>query len=323
VCCSCTTGLVLFVILLAIFKAFLKLRIRWDKSATCLVGKTAIVTGANTGIGFYAAQDLAKRGARVILACRNRSRAEEAKTKIIKATENPNILVKILDLASFKSVREFAKEINETEENLHILINNAGVGKTSAQTTEDGLDFLFQTNHLGSFLLTHLLIDLLKKSKWGRIVNVSSMAAHMANLDVENLGVVPKGRFADTVHYSNSKLGNILFTNELARRLRNTCIQANSLHPGVVDTEIFRDLPGFIKPIFTVFAKSLFKTSEEGAQTSIYLAVSKRVEYIAGEFFDNCKIGNMPDIARSEGLSKRLWEKSEEFVKLTAGERRL
>ncbi|KAF2897601.1 hypothetical protein ILUMI_08570 [Ignelater luminosus] len=296
----------------------------WDRSSTCLVGKTAIVTGSNSGIGFYTAQDFAKRGARVILACRDSKRAEEARSKIVEATGNPNVVVRILDLGSLDSIRAFAKEINETEERLDILVNNAGVAGFEHQLTADGLSLTMQINHFGPFLLTYLLIGLLKKSAPSRVVNVSSDAAMIAKLDLENLNGPPNAFLTKTVDYANSKLCNILFTNELALRLEGSGVETYSIHPGAVKTEFFKNMSSTAsRKVFETAAKMFYKTAEEGAQTSIYASVSKDVIGKSGEYFADCKKNRKPRAARDKELAKKLWEKSEEFVKLTAEERQL
>ncbi|KAF2885832.1 hypothetical protein ILUMI_20341 [Ignelater luminosus] len=309
--------------LVFVFKIFLKLTTGWDRSPTCLVGKTAIVTGANSGIGFYTAQDFAKRGAKVILACRNQKRAEEARSKIVEATGNPNVIVKILDQGSLASVRAFAKEINETEEKIDILVNNAGLGGIEHQISADGLSLIMQTNYFGPFLLTHLLIDLLKKSAPSRIVNVASDAAHFANLNINDLNGIPDAYFSKSVDYSNTKLCNILFTNELARRLKGSGVETYSIHPGAVETNFFDNFPPNAKRVFKVVAAVFYKTTEEGAQTSIYASVSKDVVGKSGTYFADCKRGWMPRAAKDQELSRKLWEKSVEFVKLTEEERQL
>ncbi|KAF2896728.1 hypothetical protein ILUMI_09447 [Ignelater luminosus] len=308
---------------LIIIKVAYKLSIGWDRSPTCLIGKTTIVTGANSGIGYITALDFAKRGARVILACRDRNKAEKAKNEIIAQTGNPNIFARIIDFALLASVRLFAEEINNSEKRLDILVNNAGAGGLPETTTEDGLNLLMQVNHFGPALLTLLLIDLLKKSAPSRIVNVSSIAAHGARLDPTDLNAWPDSQ---TINYCNSKLCVTIFTNELARRLRGTNVVANSLHPGTVRTELFREMPCIMKEIFHAFLYVWCKTAEEGAQTSIYVAVSKDIEGVSGEYFDNCRIAwlpPMPKMARDESVAVTVWKKTEEHIRLTPEEARL
>ncbi|EFA10520.1 dehydrogenase/reductase SDR family member 13 [Tribolium castaneum] len=295
----------------ALLKHYLKSTV-WCRSKTCLVGKTAVVTGANTGIGYETALDFAKRGARVILACRDQQKADAAKTRIVQETGNGDIVVKIVDFASFDSVRAFAQNVKETEQRLDILVNNAGASGIPDKKSKDGLNLLMQVNYFSSFLLTNLLIDLLKKSEPSRVVNVSSLAAKYARFDLEDLN-----RFTGMhTDYANSKLCNVLFTMELAEKLQGTRVTTFSLHPGVVDTEIFRRIKGQHKAVFEFFRDHFFRTSEEGAQTTIYCSVERNIEDLSGEHFDNCERVEPYKTSQVKGLAKKLWEKSEKFVEL-------
>lgn len=260
-----------------------KLALKWCRSPTCLVGKTVVVTGANTGIGFAAATDFAKRGAKVILACRNEEKANDACKKLKNLTGNKEIYVKILNLASLKSVKKFVDHLNSTEEKLDILVNNAAMPVAHPKTmTEDGFHLVKQVNHLSPFLLTVLLMDLLKRSVRSRIINVSSFMASVCQMDLEKLAD-PKSSYT----YSESKLCNILFTKELAKLCLNTNVTVYSMEPGAVRTQIFRKLRGIVKFLVQI-TKFYYKTPEEGAQTIIYLGVEKNIEKFSGEHFSNC-----------------------------------
>lgn len=212
-----------------------------------------------TGIGYYTALDFAMRGAKVILACRNKEAAEEARTKIIKETNNSRVFVKIIDLASLESVRSFAKDFNATEDRLDILVNNAGAGGLGNKFTEDGLQITMQVNHFGHFLLTILLLDKLKKSAPSRIVNVSSKAGKYSTMSLEDLNTYSQKFLPDGQMYAHSKLCNILFTRELAKRLGNDGVIVNALHPGSVRTELLRHMPKWMQKIVfslsTIFLK--------------------------------------------------------------------
>ncbi|KAK4875262.1 hypothetical protein RN001_011684 [Aquatica leii] len=314
---------ILIILLILLFKFYLNFTVGWDRSPTCLVGKTALVTGANTGIGFYTAQDFAKRGARVILACRDLSKAEEAKSKIIEATGNPNVVVKIVDLSSLASVRKFAVEIKATEDRLDILVNNAGVAFFKNSFTQDDLSLSMQVNHFGPFLLTILLLGLLKRSSPSRIVMVSSSLAQMAQLNIDDLNNVPNRWFKQLIEYSNTKLCNILIANELARRLKQTGVDVNSVHPGAVQTDVLRYLPSVKQRIAKFITKLFYKTTEEGAQTTIYVAVSKEISGTSGAYYADCKKCKMIKAANNVQLANELWQKSERFVKLTTEEKQL
>ncbi|XP_060589449.1 retinol dehydrogenase 11-like isoform X4 [Ruditapes philippinarum] len=222
-----------------------------------LSGKVAIVTGANTGIGFHTALDFARRNARVILACRDLVKGQMAVDKIQEETGNKNVLVMKLDLSLMKSVREFVKLFEEKETRLDILVNNAGMAGLPLTKTEEGFEVMFATNHFGHFLLTNLLMDLLKKSQPSRVVNVSSLAHNWSKgIDFENL----RAEKDYSIHncYFDTKLANILFTRELARRTEWTGIYTSALHPGTVRTELLRHLPLFLKFI-GFFVKFFFK----------------------------------------------------------------
>ncbi|KAK5644591.1 hypothetical protein RI129_005891 [Pyrocoelia pectoralis] len=316
----------LIVILCVIFtilfvKYYFVMKIKWDNSATCLVGKTVLITGSNIGIGYNTALDFAKRGARVILACRNQEKAEDARAKIVDATGNSNVVVKIVDLSSLNSIRKFTKEINETEERLDILVNNAGIGCNDHSYTVDGLSLTMQSNHFGPFLLTILLIDLLKKSSPSRIVTVSSDLAFIGKININDLNRPVGTIFAKALDYSNTKLCNLLFTTELAKKLDTTGVTANAVHPGAVQTDFLKQPKTFWLKMLKISMKLFYRTTEAGAQTSIYVSVSKDIEGITGSFYIDCKKTSMPRSAQNADLCRKLWEKSEEFVKLTAEEK--
>ncbi|XP_063920323.1 retinol dehydrogenase 11-like [Zophobas morio] len=302
-----TTAVIFLIIfaLLIVFKIYMKVTTGWCRSHTCLVGKTAIVTGANTGIGYDTALDFAKRGARVILACRDEGRAEEARIRIVEETGNKNIVVQLIDMSSFETVREFAKRINETEERLDILVNNAGAAGIGDKRSKDGHVLVMQINYFSAFLLTNLLFGLLKKTKGSRVVNVSSILAKYARyFELADVDKFPGLCYI----YNYSKLCNILFTIELAKRLDGTETTTYSLHPGIVKTEIFRHAKGTLKFIVN-FVKNVFlKTSEEGAQTTIYCSVAKDIERHNGAHFEDCQEVPPYITVRVPGLSKKMWD---------------
>ena len=203
-----------------------------------LDGKTVIITGANTGIGKETAIDLARRGARVILACRSVERGEKAAVEVRERSGNENAVFRQLDLSSLASVRQFSAKILEEEPRIDILINNAGVMMCPYSKTADGFEMQFGTNHLGHFLLTNLLLDRIKEAPSGRIINVSSLAYRFGKINFDDLN--SQQSYSETGAYSQSKLANILFTRSLAKRLEGTNVTANCLHPGAVATELQR-----------------------------------------------------------------------------------
>ncbi|CAG9773777.1 unnamed protein product [Ceutorhynchus assimilis] len=272
------------VILIAIIvgiKLWVKLTTGWCRNDVRLVGKTAIITGANTGIGYETAADFAKRGARVILACRNVARGKEAEEKITRATNNRNVIFKQMDLASFQSIKAFAEDIKKNEERQINIYSNKQKPNCNI-ISEDGLLLPMQINYFGHFLLTNLLLDLIKSTPNSRIVNVASIGAKWTReFDVTKLNEFPEHNSqADLLVYSWSKLCNILFTIELADRLKGT------------------------------------SSSIEGAQTTIYCSTEKAIENFSGEHFEDCRRVARYPTAQDPELAKKLWVVSEELVKL-------
>ena len=281
-------------------------------------GKTVIITGANTGIGKETALDMAKRGARVIMACRDLKKGEAALKDIVERTGSKKVVLKQLDLASMKSIRKFAEDINMNEPELHVLINNAGLGCQPQKTkTEDGFEMTMGVNHLGHFLLTNLLLDLLKKSTPSRIVVVSS-SAHKDQAQGMRFDNINSEKFYNKFDaYGQSKLANILFAKELAKRLEGSDVTVNSLHPGLIITEFFRHfsfwyVTFYWRPLTFMFGK----TVEQGAQTTIYLASSEEVEGVSGLYFDNCKPQEPSSAAQDDEAAKKLWKISADLVGL-------
>nr|XP_039263316.1 retinol dehydrogenase 12-like [Styela clava] len=293
----------------------------WVTKELEIEGKTVLITGANTGIGFSTALNLAKRKAKVIIACRSLEKAESARQKIIEETGSHNVFIKHLNLASFDSIRKFSADINATEERLDILINNAGLLLSTYEETEDGFEMHFGVNHLGSFLLTNLLLELLKKSSPSRIVNVSSIGHKYATIDWED----PNGKnnFSPEA-YGRSKLMNILFSRELSKRLDGTGVTSNSLHPGAVKTEIARDLSwSKVSGCLGCLTVCAFKTfsglmisPDKGAQTSIYCAIAPELEGVTGKYFSGCKVVRESSDARDDESASKLWKISEELTGL-------
>jgi len=284
-----------------------------------LTGSVAIVTGANTGIGKETVRGLAQRGAKVYMACRNLEAADGAAEEI----GLPNIKVKKCDLASFASIREFCRQMSKEEKKVDILINNAGAFSTSRTLTEDGQEMVFQVNHLGHFLLTNLLLDKLKASKAARIINVSS-TGHWAVLRFPfDDPTFAKSWFYNGMSvYAITKLANILFTLELSKRLKGTNIQAFSLHPGGVNTDLGRNakavLPEVVSSMFGKIALVMTLSAEVGARTSLYCATEPSLSdpQYSGKYFDNCQVGLSSPYAKNEEMAKQLWELSTKLVKM-------
>lgn len=302
------------VVLAAVTRA--QRRGRWDPRACTvkLMGKTAIVTGANTGIGKFIALDFARRGARVILACRSNDRGTAALNEIRQLTGNQNVHLRLVDTSSLESVRKFAAQILDEEEVVHILVNNAGASGLPKGLSADGLDITFATNHVGPFLLTNLLLDLLKKSAPARIVNVSSANHWRGKVDFSHFRGENLSYVMDSV-YNHTKLHNVIWTNELARRLKGTDVTANSLHPGIVMTEVMRHYNFVVRLIFNMIGIFFFKSSQEGAVSTIYCAVSEETEGITGKYFDSdCSLVLPAPLARDPALGAKAFEHCERLT---------
>lgn len=296
-------------------------------SATRLDGKTAIITGCNTGIGKATALDFCKRGCRVLMACRIVQKAEEAKNDILKEIGKGErigiLIVKELDLSSLKSVRKCAKEILAEEERVDLLINNAGVFGIPQGVTQDGYEITFATNHLGHFLFTLLLLPRIINSAPARIVNVTS-AAHgyylWRDTDFEDVNF-EKHKHSMFRAYGRSKLANILFTKELARRLDGRNVTVYAVYPGWVRTDAFRHVEAAHPYLAVVTNKMkqwvwLLRSPEQGAQTSINCAVDEKAANETGLYYADCKAQAPSKDAQDQDLADKLWDLSVDWVKL-------
>uniref|UniRef100_A0A4W5LYN1 Retinol dehydrogenase 12, like n=1 Tax=Hucho hucho TaxID=62062 RepID=A0A4W5LYN1_9TELE len=268
-------------------------------STTRLDDKTVLITGATTGIGKETALDLAKRGARIIMACRDMEKSEGALKEVVQGSGSQNVVIKKIDLSDTKSIREFAETINKEETKLNILINNAGVmvcpyGKTADGFKMQTTQHLIQGNH---FLLTHLLIDLIKRSTPARIINVSSLAHFWGTINL------------DDINSEKGYLANVLFTSSLAKRLQGTAVTAYTLHPGIVQTDLWRHLDAPQAAIMKMISP-FTKTSVQGAQTTIYCAVAPELETESGGYYRDCAPANYSRSASDDGTAQKLWELS-------------
>ena len=280
-------------------------------------GKTLIVTGGNSGIGFETAAALAGAGARVIITARDPRRGQAALEKIKSRGGSGSVELSVFDLGSLKSVREGASDLLGRADRIDVLVNNAGLMLTERSETPDGFETTFGVNHLGPFLLTVLLLDRIKDSAPARIVNVSSTAHQSARngLDFDDLQST-KG-YAGMAVYGRSKLANIYFTTELARRLAGTGVTANSLHPGTIRSGFGGDgdAGGFFGWGIKV-ARPFMAGPAKGAETSVYLASAPEVEGVTGQFFTKCRPKTPSKAARDDAAAARLWEVSERLVGL-------
>jgi NAD(P)-dependent dehydrogenase (short-subunit alcohol dehydrogenase family) len=274
--------------------------------------QVCVVTGATSGIGKAAAAALARQGAEIIVVGRDPGRAE-ATAAAIQADGAPPPKVEIADLARLDQVRALAGRLNQTLDRIDVLINNAGLVLNERQVTPDGYEHVFAVNHLAPFLLTNLLRPKLTASAPGRVITVSSDAHTAARLDLDDPNL--EHGWSSWRSYSNSKLANILFTRELARRLDGTGVTANCLHPGVVRTGFGRDARPLMRVGITI-AKPFMLSPERGADTIVYLASSPDVAAKTGGYYVKRQLREPSAAARDDGLARRLWEISERLTGL-------
>ena len=268
--------------------------------------RVILLTGSNAGIGFATALGLAQSGAIVVASARDAERGRRAVEEIRRRSGNERVELLVGDLGSLAGVRRLADDFLERWDRLDVLINNAGLILSRRSETEDRLETTFAVNHLAPFLLTHRLLDRLKDSAPSRIVNLASRAHVRARLDFDDLQNQRSYRPMDV--YSQSKLANILFTRELARRLEGTGVTANCLHPGVVRSHL--GASGDLRGVFRIgwlLAQPFFLSPAKGARTSIYLALSPEVAEVSGEYFDNCRLSKSSSRSRDRADAERLW----------------
>ncbi len=275
--------------------------------------KICMITGANSGIGKATAKELAKKGFKIVMVCRDRIRGEIARNEIIEDSGNNHVDLMIADLASLNSVRNCVLEFDRKYENLHILINNAGTFNYKRKITSDGYESTFAVDYLAHFLLTNLLLVKIKKSAPARIINVSSNIHKYFKINFEDL--MSEKKYVSQKAYSNAKFALVLFTYELAAQLKDMRVTVNALHPGHAKTQMTEPT----KKIWRFFLKLLspmYRTPENAAQTSIYLASSPELENITGKYFKDCKEVKSHKLTYDKALQKTLWDMSIEFVKL-------
>lgn len=286
------------------------------RSRALMIGKTVIVTGANCGIGKATAAELAKRRARVILACRDLDKANAAVKDIRSQTDQGELIVKKLDLASFRSIREFTAQVIKEEPRIDVLINNAGVYGCPFSRTENELEMQMGVNHFGHFLLTDLLLDKLKSSAPSRVVVVSSGLHKYGKIDFENFNC-EEGYNGEDV-YKNSKLANNLFARELTRRLEGTGVSVYCLRPGMVRSNLGRhvQMPLVVRVLGYFLGWLLVKSPYEGCQTVLHCAIAEELEGVSGNFYGDCKEEQWSSVSLDDDKAKKLWEVSERLTKL-------
>ena len=275
--------------------------------------KICIITGATSGIGLATVVSLAAKGATIGLICRNKLKGEKIVQFIKEKTGNNNIKLFIADLSSLSDIYNVAKEIKSVFSVIDVLVNNAGAVNKNRVITVDGYELTFALNHLAYFLLTNLLLDSLKASLKAKIVSVASQAALAGNIDFNDLHL--EKNYSSWRSYSNSKLANIIFTYELAKRLDGTTVTANCIHPGGVRTNFGRELKGFFGIIFNKL-NGLMRTAEKGAETIIWLVSSPEADSFTGKYFKDKKEIKSKKISYNVEVQQKLWSESEKLVNL-------
>jgi retinol dehydrogenase-14 len=279
-----------------------------------MAGRTVVVTGGSGGIGRATALGLARMGADLAIIGRDRGRSEDA-AREVRAAGGGRVDLFIADLSSQSEVRELAEEILQSLSRIHVLINNVGGYFDTRHVTADGLERTFALNHLAPFLLTSLLLEKLKQSASARVVTVSSHAQAAGRIDFNDLQ--GERSYSGARAYSQSKLANVLFSYELARRLKGTSVTSNALHPGVVSTSFGAEDPATVQRIFIPFLRAFMKNPAQGAATSIHLASAPDLEQVTGRYFANSKLKRSSKLSYDVAIAARLWQVSGDLVGLT------
>lgn len=273
-------------------------------------GQTVVVTGGTQGIGFEAAKEMAARGAKVFITARDAGRGEKARQAIAAHAGHDDVEVVAVDFASIASIRRGAADLRSRTSRIDVLLNNAGAVFTDRAESVDGLELTFATNHIGYFLWTRELLDVLKGSAPARVVNVTSLVHKMA-MGVSFDDLERRRGYTGFAVYAETKLMNILFTHELARRLKGTGVTVNCLHPGVIASGFGTNNQGLLGFATRSLGKYVLSTPEKGARTSIYVCTSPDLAGVSGRYFASCRESRPSKAARDDAAAIRLWELSE------------
>lgn len=280
-----------------------------------LCDQTILITGATNGIGFHASIELARRGARVVMVGRDAARTDAAVETVVARSGSRDVSSLVADFAVQADIRRLAALFRERHARLDVLVNNAGQVNKTRRVTVDGLEMTFAVNHLGYFLLTNLLRDLLVRSAPARVITVSSVAHRRGTLDFDDLGFA-RGGYSIMRAYGRSKLANILFATELARRLAGTGVTSNCLHPGSVNTRIWSGAPLWFQPVIHLFLKPFFIPPEQGASYIVDLATRPELASVTGKYFEQGVLSDPAPLARDPEIARRLWDVSASLVAL-------
>jgi retinol dehydrogenase 14 len=278
-------------------------------------GKAVLVTGATSGIGLAASEELTRRGADVVMVGRDPARTQAA-VETVRSRTGVEPAQLLCDFSRQADVRALAKAYADRHDRLDVLVNNAGGVNKSRRVTTDGIETTFAVNHLGYFLLTNLLLDLIVASAPSRVVTVASISHRRGTLDFDDLGF--RRGYAIMKAYERSKLANVLFANELARRLDGTGVTSNSLHPGTVDTNIWSGAPTWAKPVIRLFARRMFISAEQGGATIVQLATDPDLTGVSGRYFEKGRAVSPAALAEDPALAAKLWTVSASLVGLTS-----
>jgi retinol dehydrogenase-14 len=277
-------------------------------------GKTILVTGATSGIGYEASLELARRGARVAMVGRDAERTRKARSEVASRSGSADVSHLLCDFSSQQSIRALADAFRARYDRLHVLVNNAGGVNKTRQLTEDGIEATFAVNHLGYYLLTRLLEDLLVKSAPARVVSVASVGHRRGTLDLDDVGF--ERGYSIMKAYSRSKLANVLFATELARRLAGTLVTSNSVHPGSVATKIWKGAPWWAQPMIQLVFRPFFVTPEQGGAAIVDLAASPALDGVTGQYFEKGRNVAPAPAAQDAAVARRLWDVSARLVRL-------
>ena len=279
--------------------------------------KTILITGATSGIGLEASVTLAKEGHRVVLVGRDPAKTRRTVDEVKQRSGSNEVDSLLCDFSSQTSIRALAEAYRAKYDRLDVLINNAGAVNAERSVTKDGIESTFAVNHLGYFLLTNLLLDLIVKSAPARIVVVASTGHYGGTMDLSDLGFEKRG-YSIMAAYRRSKLANVMMARSLARKLEGKGVTVNSLHPGGVATNIWTGAPGWARPVLAVLKALVFISPEQGGQTLHYLATSPEVEGVTGLYFEKNRAKECAPLAKDDLLAEKVWAKSAELVKLSS-----
>jgi retinol dehydrogenase 12 len=283
-------------------------------SSDDMTGRVCLVTGANSGLGFATSEALARMGAHIVMVCRNSDRGEAARSKIKRSTgRESGIDMLLCDLSSLQSIRELAQELLRNYSKINILVNNAGLFNLSRKLTVDNYENTFAVNYLSQFLLTNLLLNRLVDSSPSRVIIVSSTGHYSGHINFDDLQA--KRGYGGFRAYSQSKLAQIVFTHELAKRLQGTRVTVNSLHPGTVGTNIWSRPAGKLGFVMNIF-KPFLTSPDKGAETIVYLATSRDVESVSGEYFEKKHVKKSSRESYDSEVAQRLWNVSSQLTYL-------